>query len=397
MKKFLSTKYLTSACFLVLLGIMLAGSLRPCYYIAYQQLQNLRAGTGISIPQIEYNYNDSLFGKQSYITLNGAFQRFMGLRHVNDRYRMDNGHLTYVIPKTDVTVQAENTIAFRDTLAEMGIPFGYVSTLFKIDPSDKQLPDGVEDFSGENTDAFLSALEQQDVSVLDLRKREQEQGLDHYSLYFVTDHHWTPEAGFWACTQVTDWLTTLDERFATDPELTELRNYDCTVYEDIFCGSAARRVGPMYAGLDDVTVISPKFETEFSLTIPQADISRHGTYADTLLFSEHLTRENMLENSVYSVYLGEDQPLLTITNHSREQNLDVRSAQKKLLILKDSSALVVAPFLALSYDEICLIDLRLFEGSLLETISQYQPDMVLAMYNPGAFEEHNANMFQFIR
>ena len=77
MKKFLSTKYLTSACFLVLLGIMLVGSVRPCYYIAYQQLQNLRAGDGLSLSQIEYNYNDSLFGKQGYITLNGAFQRFM--------------------------------------------------------------------------------------------------------------------------------------------------------------------------------------------------------------------------------------------------------------------------------------------------------------------------------
>ena len=25
-----------------------------------------------------------------------------------------------------------------------------------------------------------------------------------------------------------------------------------------------------------------------------------------------------------------------------------------------------------------------------------QPDMVLVMYNPGAFEAHNANMFQFL-
>lgn len=397
MKKFLSTKYLTSACFLLLLGVMLVGSVRPCYYIAYQQLQNLRSGIGLSIADIEFNYNDSLPGKQQYITLNGAFQRLLGMRHVNDRYRMDNGHLTYVMPETDITAQANNIIAFRDTLTEMGIPFGYVNTLFKIDPLDKQLPTGVEDFSGEVTDRFLAALEQQDVAILDLRKLERNQGLDHYSLYFITDHHWTPEAGFWAYTQTAQWLESLDSTFAANPALMDNTNYSHTVYENIFCGSAARRVGPLYAGLDDLTVILPTFDTSLSLSVPNEELYREGSYEETLLFYKHLTRDKMLENSAYGVYLGEDKPLLTISNHSRSQALDIQSTPKKLLILKDSSALVVAPYLALSYDEVRLIDLRLFEGSLLEYISEYQPDMVLVMYNPGALEDHNLMMFDFNR
>ena len=114
MKKFLSLKYLTSACFLALLGIMLAGSLRPVYYEAYHQLQNLRSGNGISISEIEYEYNDALPGKQLYITLNGGFRRLLGQRSVNKRYRLDNGHLAYVIPETDVTAPAESIAAFRD-------------------------------------------------------------------------------------------------------------------------------------------------------------------------------------------------------------------------------------------------------------------------------------------
>ena len=395
MKKFLSLKYLTSACFLALLGLMLAGSLRPCYYIAYRQLQNLRSGSGISLSQIEYDYNDSLPGKQLYITLNGGFQRLLGIRHVNDRYRLDNGQLTYVIPQTDVAAQAANTAAFRDTLAEMGIPFAYVNTLFKLDPDDKQLPEGVEDYSDKNTDRFLSALKEQNVTTLDLRQREKEQGLDHYSLYYVTDHHWTAEAGFWAYTQIVSWLETLDSSFAVDPALSDAANYSHTVYENIFCGSAARRVGPLYAGLDDLTVISPRFDT--ALTFADPEVYREGSYEEALLFYEHLTRENMLENSAYGVYLGEDRPLLTITNHSRSAGLERQSTPKKLLVLKDSSALVVAPYLALSYDQVQLIDLRLFEGSLLEHIREYEPDMVLAVYNPGALEKNNLAMYSFLR
>lgn len=395
MKKFLSLKYLTSACFVGLLALMLAGSLRPCYYTAYQTLQDIRNGQGFSIDRITYLYNDSLPWKSTYITANGAFQRLMGLRNVNDRYRLDNGQLTYVIPEMDVTVPVENTLAFRDALAEMGIPYGYVNTLFKLDPQDKQLPPGIADYSDRNADRFLAALEEHNVPVLDLRRREQAQGLDHYSLYFVTDHHWTPEAGFWGYTQVAQWLESLDSSFGVNPVFTQESSYHHTVYEDIFCGSAARRVGPLYAGLDDITVITPKFDT--ALTLTQSDLFRQGSYEETLLFYDHLTRENMLENAVYSVYLGEDQPEIRICNQSRQQNLDPQSTPKRLLILKDSSVLVLAPYLALSYDEVTLIDLRLFGGSLLDYIAQYQPDMVLTIYNPGAFEAHNLAMFDFIR
>lgn len=397
MKKFLSLKYLTSACLLAILAVMLAGSLKPCFYIAYGQLQSLRSGSGISISQVEAEYNDALPYKLQYITLNGGFQRLLGLRSVNDRYRLDNGHLTYVIPQMDATEAAEHTAAFRDTLAEMGIPFGYVNTLFKLDPEDKQLPEGVEDYSDVNTEQFLTLLEDKKVPVLDLQSREKEQGLDHYSLYYVTDHHWTAEAGFWAYTQVESWLEEMDGSFAAEPALAEAENYSHTVYEDIFCGSAGRRVGPLYAGLDDLTVIRPEFETALTLEIPALELLREGSYQDTLLFEKHLTRENMLENSAYNVYLGEDQPEVRIINHSRQQELAVQSREKKLLILKDSSALVVAPYLALSYDQVRLLDLRLFEGDLMGYIRDYQPDLVLCVYNPGALEEHNMVMFNFDR
>ena len=395
MKKILSLKYLTSACFLAVLLTMLACSWRPCYYIAYEQLQNLRSGEGISISQIEEAYNDAIPWKTSYITFNGGFQRLMGLRHVNERYLLDNGHLTYVISETDVEPYARNIAAFRDALEEMGIPFGHVNTLFKIDPEDKQLPVGVEDYSNENTDRFLKLLKETGVTTLDLRQKEKEQGLDHYSLYYVTDHHWKAETGFWAYIQVVQWLEQLDSSFSVDPVLTDPESYDYTVYEDIFCGSAARRVGPLYAGVDDLTLITPKYDTGMELAVPAKDIYRQGSYEETMLFYENLTWEDMMERSAYSVYTGSDHPLMTIKNHSGQQLLDVRSTPKKLLILKDSTALVLVPYLALSYDEICVIDLRYFQEDLLGYIREYRPDMVLTMYNPGALDGGNDVMFSF--
>lgn len=399
MKKYLSLKYLTSVCFLAFIGFMLVYNARPAFYVAYHQLENIRSGSGFSKAQAEYEYNDSLPGKSFYVSFNGGFQRLMGIRSVNERYKLDNGHLTYVVPQMDTTAMAENTVAFRDALAELDIPFGYISTPFKIDPQDKQLPPSIEDYANENADQFLSVLEENDVPTLDLRKLEKEQGLDHYSLYFITDHHWKPETGFWAYTQIVSWLESLDADFAVDPALTDAQNYTFTVYEDVFFGSNGWRVGALYSEMDDFTVITPNFETSLHFQVPSAGIDRQGTYEETLLFLDILN-QNMgrtQENRMYGTYLYQDEAQEFIYNHSQQQAPQVQSKPKKLVILKDSNGLVVVPYLGLSYDEVCFMDLRLFNGDFLAFLQEYQPDMVLAMYNPGAFEEHNANMFQFIR
>lgn len=395
MKKILSLKYLTSLCFMLFLGGMFAESLRPCFYTAYEQLQSVRSGNGLSPARVESSYNEALPGKSQYITMNGGFQRLMGKRYVNERYCLDNGHLTYVIPETDVTALAENTIALKQKLEEAGIPFLYVNSLFKIDAADKQLPVGVEDYANENADRFLERLREKNVPTLDLRRRVKEQQLDHYSLFYRTDHHWTAEAGFWAFRELVTELEKMDPSLAVDPEVLDPENYTYTVYEEIFCGSAARRIGPLYAGLDNLTVIAPKFDTRLCLDGPDFEIYRQGTYEETILFPERLTRENMMTNSAYTVYLGEDYPRLYLTNDSCRQGLEVQSTPKKLLVLKDSSISVVAPYLTLGYDEVCLLDLRLFSGDMVQFAKEYGADMVLVFYNPGALESGNHMMFNF--
>ena len=37
-------------------------------------------------------------------------------------------------------------------------------------------------------------------------EKVQEQGIDKYSLFYKTDHHWTTKSGLWACNQIADKL-----------------------------------------------------------------------------------------------------------------------------------------------------------------------------------------------
>ena len=66
-------------------------------------------------------------------------------------------------------------------------------------------------------------------------------------------------------------------------------------------------------------------------------------------------------------------------------------------MLKDSFSSVVIPFLSLSYEELCFIDPRVFSEDLLEFVEEYDPDLVMVLYNPGAYENNNLAMFEFIK
>lgn len=384
MKKLFSFRYLTALCFLFVLAVFFALSLKP---FLRETWYALRAGGDTA--QAESNFNEFLPFGEELVTLNGGVERLLGRREVNQRYRLDNGQLTYVIPELDMRAIARNTADFSRELDKRGIPFLYCNLLFKVDEQDKQLPPGVEDFSNENADRFLALLREQGVNCLDLREREKAEGLDHYSLFFPTDHHWTPETGLWASGETAEALARLDPAFAADPALFRLENYDCLTLEKIYLGSHGRRVGSWYAGLDDLDLLKPKFETRLRFSVPELDLVREGSFADTVLFPEKLDVRDRMRSSAYDVYTGGEYGLV------RLENL-LGGNGKRLLVLQDSFGLVVIPFFSLGYERVDYLDLRLWGEGLLDYIDETRPDAVLVLYNPGALEDNNTIMFDFL-
>ena len=395
MKKLLSLRYLTLWCFVLLLGLLFIPNLHPFAGETLQELRFALAGEPTSIANIETDYNARLPGRTRFVTLNGGFRRLLGERAVNERYKLDNGQLTYVIPELDMSGIAANTVAFAQALEAEGVPFLYVNTPFKVDPEDKRLPPGVEDYSNENADRFLTALRSAGVDTLDLRERVRAEGLEYGEIFYRTDHHWKAETGFWAFTEIASALAERDGGFAVDARILDFDSYDRTVYPSCLLGSAGKRVGPLYAGMDDFTVITPKYDSSFRLWGPNQSEASEGSFGEALLFPSYLDGD-MFRSSPYNVYLGGDFVQLYLENQSREKGLAVQSTPRKLLVFKDSFALVVAPFLALGYDETVFLDLRVFEGDVMDFVRQERPDLVMVMYNPGALEDNNWGMFAFL-
>lgn len=382
-------------CFLVLLISMFLLGITPVYN-AIQTTAWIYSSTGVlDFSYVESGYIENFAGKEHFLALNGILQNIIQAREVNERYKQDNGRLTYVIGEYDMDVIAANTVAFRDAVEEQGIPMVYVNTPFQIHETDTQLPIGIEDYSNDNADRFLAYLEKNQVSVLDLRDCVAEDGLDHYDLYFKTDHHWKPEAGLWAVGKITDYLARLDKSFGVDRSILDQENYHFETMEKVFLGSSGRRVGTTYAGMDDLTVITPEFDTNLIFSAPNGNLHRTGSFAETFLFPENLIADNILYSNSYTVYCGGSYDLLNIQNLGTESNANLNP--KKILLIRDSYSDVLIPFLSLVYSQIHVIDMRVFTSDLLAYLDEFRPDLVLVVYNPGAYENNNLNMFDFLK
>lgn len=347
-----------------------------------------------AIDGAETAINEKLDRDHLFIQLYGGAQRAMGRQSVEDvdpKYtvmRMDNGQLTFADPEggqTDRSTMAAEFISFaRRVEFRYGVPTLYVQAPSKLDTA--QLPQGVDNFADAEADQFLSLLEEGGVDTLDLRPafrqaaREDDSAGETY--FFRTDHHWTPAGAFLGFQHLCDKLET-DYGFTVDPALTLERNYEKYTFEDLFLGSQGKRVGTLYAGLDNVDIWSPKFQTDFTYTVPMSHITRTGPFAVSLLFPELVAdRGSLYDTNPYVIYSGGDFLLARAKN---ENNPD----GKRILILRDSFGCTLTPFLSLLTSETIAMDGRMFSGDqdeMLDYIHWLEPDLVIVLNAASSLE-----------
>ncbi len=332
--------------------------------------------------------NDNLFRKNDFINLYGLTQRVAGNRCVLDKsaqykvVKLRNGSLAYVEAKGEnISEKAARLSDFSKHLQSNGIPLLYAQLPFKINKDNKTLPPGIADYANENADQMLAVLNSRGVDTVDLRDEIVADKLDYPTLFFKTDHHWTPETGLWAAKKIAEKLNN-GYGFNIDLPMLDKSRFQVIIYEDMFLGSMGKRVGQYYAGTDDFSLFLPRVETDMRcvyIRVNGAVFERSGSFEDTWIFPQNLKKDYFNLNT-YATYTGADYPLLEIRN-----NL---TAGKKILVLRDSFAGVLVPFLSLAAGgELHAIDPRYFKGSITDYVEKFKPDLVLVLYNPGVLKE----------
>ena len=142
----------------------------------------------------------------------------------------------------------------------------------------------------------------------------------------------------------------------------------------------------MLANPDDFALIYPKFKTFFNYSIPELGLNVSGDFSITYDMSR-MKKDYYTSNS-YAAYDYADKALIQFTTYIPS------TKYMKLLIIHNSFANCVIPFMALVVRSIDEIDLRYFTGSIRSYIRSSNPDVVIIMYNstvPGRSQIKNVS------
>ncbi|MCD7855957.1 MAG: hypothetical protein LUG66_10145 [Clostridiales bacterium] len=317
----------------------------------------------------EGTLQNNIYGKSKYINLNGLMTALLGIKDLNDRQKLSNGYLTWTGRLLDVTDASENIIELNNFLSDRNIDFIYLLAPASASIYDAEFAPGYTSEASKNIDAMTDALTAGGVDVIDMDSRYEEMGLGTEDVFFVTDHHWKPEAALKAakCT-----MEKLAAKGAVDysEDLLSDENWNVTVYEDIFLGSHGKRTGTKYAGVDDISVYEPKFPTNYSYSGLRYNTTTW-EYHDNLLDMSYTEKADYFNDNPYCIYMYRDYPIRTAINTEAPND-------KKILITGDSFKIPYEYFLTTQFKEVYTIDLRYYtDGTLPEYIEEIQPDIVL--------------------
>lgn len=185
-------------------------------------------------------------------------------------------------------------------------------------------------------------------------------GMREETVYYRTDHHWTTQAAYNAylvwCEQM--WIVPVDEAAFNIEQVT-----------DAFYGSLYSKSGYRHLQPDRIDLYLPKEERRIKV-----EYVDEGRTTDTLYELDHLDKKDK-----YAVFLNGNHGLIRITTDA--------PGGRKLLVVKDSYANSMIPFMTAHFTEIDVVDLRYYEESLMALTEERGYHGMLILYNVRTFFE----------
>ncbi len=381
--------FLLIAIFL-LIGVLSKGFVGGLVLSVADNLQSAGSLAGFvddSIADVERISQKSLTYHDLMVNLNSFVLKITGADVIEKEeetvVKLPNGYLAFTVSRMDdetINTYAANVTELYNHAKEKDIPFLYVMAPKK--GYGMEFPAGTDNAILDNCQRFLARLDEGQVPYLNLMEALEQAGLTQEDMFFVTDHHWKPSTAMIAAGEICRDLSTR-YGFTYSPSVFELSNYNVKTYPKWFLGSQGKMTGLYYTdiGADDFDILTPKFETSLTMEKPFENETLTGSFEETLIFKRHVEKRDYYDMNPYGAYGGGDFHIQIVKNH---QNSD----GPKVVLVRDSMAGAMAPFLSLSFGELHILDLREYDymaGERVPSVSAYideiGADYVIVMYN----------------
>ena len=354
---------------------------------------------------VEDAFTKGVFMRDNYVDLYGGLQRATGKSIIwsdssnktimigSDGKLYSSGNITMNF--SDYSVDEEKLKSFAKRTSDLGLfskqngaELVFMQAPARYDPEYVSLPIRIKDKEKADVNYVYNELKDDgNVCVLNSQLLYKEQGIPFEDLFFKTDHHWNVKTAFRAYCEICKALN--EKGFGIDESFYNIDNYNVETVERSYLGSLGVNTGGWFSGYDDFDLISPKFDAEYVKEICRIQnqsiekggkIEYRGSFTEAVL-SSYNDVKNKKGKVIFGTYVASDRSEVIIRNNNS-------ATGKRALILKDSFGLPVSAFLSTCFEEEIIIDPRYInDKTVYEYISDYKPDAVIMIYNPGAYND----------
>lgn len=321
--------------------------------------------SGRFMDQYEAYKSDQFAGRNLWVALKTRVDLLVGKRESNGVFKGKKHYLLEDIARPNEEQMQQNL----ETIREFESKYDEIPMYMMLVPnaanilSDKLPNFAVTEDQNEVFEGIQKALGEQitwvDVSkTLAAHKKE--------NIYYRTDHHWTTLGACYAYQQLAE---TMNLDTSKEPKLTE---YAVT---STFNGTLSATSGYETGYEEPIYIYVPKNEDDAPKVVVNYVEEQKKTA--TLYDSSKLE-----EKDKYAMFLS--------GNHATVDIRTTADTTDRLLLIKDSYANCLVPFLTPYYREIIIIDPRYYYGNLDEVMAENKITSVLFLYNGNTFVEDNS-------
>lgn len=303
--------------------------------------------------------SDQFINRDGLIKIKAKFDLMTGKKEINGVYIAKNDYLMEGFKRSDDNstlskLSEINKFTNNNTglkVSMMLVPNKveiYSNLLPKSNPNDSQKE--YVNFVKKNLDSKIKIVELFDVF---------EKNKNNIDLYFKTDHHWTTDGAY---------LAYVEYCKALNLEPINENMLERNLASDSFKGSLYYKNGAEIGFPDELYLYLNKNEDKPVLVKYYDDLKKVPSLYDV---------SKLQGRDPYEVFTGGNHTQIKIRT-----NIDTR---RKLLVVKDSYANAMLPFLVNDFSEITVVDLRYFTGSLQDVIQNNELTDVLFLNNINTF------------
>lgn len=300
-------------------------------------------------------FSDQFVCRDQNIHIKYLIQKTFGIKEIQDVFLTKQGLIEKTAKPNKEQLQRNlNAInTFKQNNPELNV--GFVTSPNAVSIKKEYLPKyAVTLNQDKQIDNIYSQLDDSIVKI-DLRNTLRKHK-DEY-LYYKTDHHWTSLASYYAYQDIAK---------AFNLETTKQSDYTIYPVTTNFEGTLANKTGSVNIK-DEIDIYVPKDTCDYVITDESTNKKSR-----TIYHSDALETKDQ-----YTVFMGGNKALFHI-------NVD-NNSKKHLLLIKDSYANSLIPFLIPQYASITVIDARYYFEDYTRLIKDDLITDVLFMNNANTF------------